>query len=250
MNEQRKNLIKKIYNALKNGEISKGNQLLPERELAKKFNVTRSALREGLIYLEALGIIEIRERQGIFIGEGRLEYITEGLENLSSSSPVDILSQVFEVRLMIETPAAELAAQRRTDHDIILLKEELDFFHYLNTTNHKDKSLLSTQHNAILHNLIVAAAHNTVLQRIYEGISRLSQNAFTALGNSYLDFHPYIRWPDVLFKEHKNLVDAIIEGNPDKAKAMSILHLERSKLRDQEAIRSSQFFLKNNTSSI
>ena len=65
MNEQRKSLVKKIYQALKNGEISRGNQLMTERELAEKFGVKRSPLREALIVLETMGVIDIRGRQGI-----------------------------------------------------------------------------------------------------------------------------------------------------------------------------------------
>lgn len=242
MNNQRKNLIKRIYEALKNGEISSGNQLLTERELADKFEVKRSTLREALIALETMGVIDIRERQGIFVGEGNLDAMTQGLELLSSSSPVDIISQVFEVRTMFETSAAELAAKRRTDRDISLLKGELEFFNYLIETDHPEKSLLGYKHNAILHNLIISAADNTVLQRIYEGISRLSQNAFTAMRTD-LNFNPYARWSEILFKEHSDLVEAIIEGDPARARAMTMLHLENSKIRNQEAIRKAQLLL-------
>lgn len=243
MNEQRRELTKTIYNALKNGEISRGNQLLPERELAIKFNVKRSSLREALIALEALGVIDIRERQGIFIGEGGLENMTQGLDLLSYSSPVDILSQLFEVRSMIETSAAELAAQRRTERDISLLRNELEFFQQLNSSDHPEKSSLGAQHNTILHTLIIGAAHNTVLQRIYEGISKLSQSAFTALGNSSLDFHPYSRWPGILFKEHEELVEAIIQADAPRARSAILLHLENSRTRNQNAIRSAQMLL-------
>lgn len=245
MNEQRKSLIKAIYEALKNGEISRGNKLLTERELAEKFNVKRSTLREALIALETMGVIEIRERQGIFVGEGSLETMTQGLDLLSSSSPVDIISQVFEVRKIFETSAAELAAKRRTERDISLLKEELDFFRYLIESNHPEKSFLGYKHNAILHNLIIAATHNTVLLRIYEGISKLSQNAFTAIRTD-LDFNPYARWPDILLKEHTDLVNAIIEGIPEKARNMTTLHLENSRIRNQEAIKNAQMMLMKN----
>lgn len=244
MNEQRRELVKAIYAALANGEITKGNQLFPERELAEIFQVKRPSLREALIALETLGVIDIRERQGIFVGEGGLDYMTQGLGLLASSSPVDILSQVFEVRMMIETVAAELAALRRTPRDVELLKEEIDFFRSLNASKHPEKTALGSQHNSILHTIIIAAAHNTVLQRIYEGISKLSQNAFTALGNSSLDFHPYSKWPEILFKEHEDLVEAIIRQDADKARATMLLHLENSRVRNQNAIRSAQLLLK------
>ncbi len=234
MDKQRKDLIKIIYGALINGEICVGNKLLTERELAEKFQVKRTKLREALISLEALGIIDIRERQGIFIGDAGLEYMTRGLE-LLSSSPVDILSQVYEVRIILETSIAELAAQRRSERDILLLKEEIDFFNYLYATNHPNKGILGSQHNTILHNLIALAARNTVMQRIYECLSKISENSIAAMGSSGLNFHPFAEWPELLLKEHIDLVEAIVDGDPEKAKKMTIIHLENSRIRNQSA---------------
>lgn len=244
MNEQRKELIKNVYNALKNGEISNGNKLFPERELAEKFQVKRATLREALISLEALGIIEIRERQGIFIGGEGLESITKGMNIQSSSSPVDLLAQVYEVRTMLEPSAAEVAAARRNDRDISLLREEIEFFRFLEETNHSEKGSLGSQHNMILHSLIINATHNNLLQRIYEGLSTLSQNTIVAMGVNSRDFHPYAKWPQILLKEHEDIVKSIIEGNPAQSRAMTILHLKNSRTRNLYAKRQAESFLK------
>ena len=243
MNEQRKALVKTIYQALKNGEISKSNkQLLTERELAEKFGEKRLSLREALIVLETMGVIDIRERQGIFIGEGSLETVSQGLELLSFSSPIDIISQVFEVRAIFEPSAAALAAIRRTDRDIALLKNELESMQkIINVKNLRDSPLVN-KHNAIFHNLIIAATNNTVLQRIYEGISKLSQDTFTVMRTN-LNFNPYQRWPVILQKEHNDLVNAIIKGDSEKAREMSLIHLGNSRSRNHEAIHSTETIL-------
>lgn len=233
MNEQRKTLIKSIYSALQKGEISQGDKLLSERDLAEKFNCKRTTLRESLISLEALGIIDIRERQGIFIGGAGLENFTRGLDLLTSSSPVDFLSQIYEVRMMLEASTAELAAARRTDRDIVILRQEMDFFRYLLKTDHPDKGPLASQHNIILHNLIGAAARNALLQRIHEELSKLSQNAIAAMGTTGLHFHPFSRWPDQLLQEHHDIVEAIANGDGNRAKAAIVVHLENSKRRNQ-----------------
>lgn len=236
MNPQRRRLIKNIYEALKNGEISRGNKLFPERELAEKFQVKRSILREALIALETLGIIEIRERQGMFISDGNMKSLAEGLEFLSSFSPIDILNQTFELRLMIETSATELAAKRRTERHISLLQAEIDFFEKLNATDHPSKPVLGFQHNIILHNIIIEAANNMVLLQVYKSISNLSQNVFTVLGSSELNFHPYKLWPDQLLEEHRNIVKAVIDGDGEKAREYMKIHLQNSQERDQRTI--------------
>ena len=66
MNQQRQALIKDLYESIENRSIIRGQQLLTERELCDIFHVKRSLLREALVALEALGVIDIRERQGMF----------------------------------------------------------------------------------------------------------------------------------------------------------------------------------------
>ena len=78
------------------------------------------------------------------------------LELLSFSSPVDIISQVFEVRTIFEPPAAELAAIRRTDRDIALLGNELESLQNIISVRESEREPLGSKHNAILHNLIIA----------------------------------------------------------------------------------------------
>jgi len=240
MNPQRKKIIKEIYKALKKGEISRGDKLFSERELAEKFQVKRSIIREALIALETLGIIDIRERQGMFINQGNMKTLADGLEFLSAYSPLEILNQTFELRLMIETNAAAFAAQRRTEHHVKLLQAEIDFSEKLYNSNHQSKASLSFQHNVIIHNIIIEAANNMVLREIYKSISNLTQNAFSVLGDKELYLHLYELWPDELLKEHKNIVNAIIDGDSRKAKEYMRIHLEKSLKRNEQIINIAQ----------
>ncbi len=65
MNETRKDLIRRLTDLVSQGNVVTGGKLPPERELAALLGTTRPLLREGLIALEALGLLEIRDRQGI-----------------------------------------------------------------------------------------------------------------------------------------------------------------------------------------
>lgn len=232
MNEQRKNLINKIYKALQNQEITIGNKLLSERVLADKFSVKRPVLRDALIALEALGVVDIRDRQGTYLAEATMSNMTEGLEQIAST-PVDILSQVFELRIILEVPMAELAAQRRTNHDMILLKNEMEFLENLDASNSCNKGELGSLHNNILHNIIASSTHNRVLLRIFEGLTKVSQNSIAAMGNNGIAFNPFTTWPKILLQEHWNIVNAIISGDSDLAKKNMICHLKNSKKRNQ-----------------
>ncbi|MFY9383317.1 MAG: GntR family transcriptional regulator, partial [Acetomicrobium sp.] len=65
----RKELAINIYNLIKEGKLGHNGKLPSERKLASMCNVTRPLIREALAILEAFGIIEVRDRQGIFIRE-------------------------------------------------------------------------------------------------------------------------------------------------------------------------------------
>ena len=67
MNEKRRLVIEKLLEKIHSGEIVVGDKLLPERQLAEAVGETRPVMREGLIALDAMGVIDIRDRQGIFL---------------------------------------------------------------------------------------------------------------------------------------------------------------------------------------
>lgn len=247
MNKQRQELIHTIYIALKRGEITRGNRLLSERELVEKLNIKRSLLREALIALDTLGVIEIRERQGMFVSTGGAKALASGLEFLASThSPVELITQAFEVRLMIETKAAALAAERRTEHACCLLKTERDLFVRLMKEDHPSKASLGFQHNTILHHTIMGAANNQVLLETFRGVSAVTQNAFSLLGSSNFNFHPYALWFDTLAQEHIDIVDAVIDGDAQKSYEAMERHLLNSVDRNNKILNETSFILYDN----
>jgi GntR family transcriptional repressor for pyruvate dehydrogenase complex len=64
---KRKAAVQAILAAIKGGQFSAGDQLPPERELAQKLGLSRNLLREAIGALEALGIVEVKKRLGIFV---------------------------------------------------------------------------------------------------------------------------------------------------------------------------------------
>lgn len=235
MNDAKRELIKKLYNAIQQGDISNNGILLPERELAGRFNVKRSFMREALLALEAVGVIDIRERQGMFVGGKGTQNILESL-NLLNIWPSDAVAQVFELRTMIEGPTAAFAAIRRNDRDIVEIRKILSKLRELREGNHPEIGALGMRLNALLHTAIVEAAHNTILIRIYEGTSRLYTEGIMALENLERNNLPYEIWPEAIFHEHQAIVDAIIKGDPEGAQSSAVDHLENSKNRIQGII--------------
>ena len=91
--------------------LQPGDALPPERELAERYRVGRSSVREALRMLESRGLIESRG-SGAFVVAAWRNPFQEPLSLVVAGEDVD-RTQLFEVRRMLEAEAAALAAQRR-----------------------------------------------------------------------------------------------------------------------------------------
>ena len=127
MNESRKILVEKVYAAIKDGSIVKDGKLPTEREMAALMTTSRTSMREALIVLETLGIIEVKGKQGLFVKDAGMGRLNQSLD-LYATWPADIIPQIFQVRIMMESPAAGLAARNRTDADLAKMAECLAQF--------------------------------------------------------------------------------------------------------------------------
>lgn len=223
MNKKRDEIIAKLKELIKTKMYAKGSKLPAERELADMLGVSRSLLREAIITLEAWGVIESVERQGIFVVTPFLGDFSESIEFMPFWLE-DLLPQVMEMRWLLNVSAAELAARRRTDEDIQKMKiciEKLKGGHCDTEEGKKDASCWEIT----VHNLYIAATHNAIMERVNEGLSSLIERN-TNLSN--VIFMTIDDCFDLVIAQHEQLVQAIEEQNARKAKAIMIQHLEDS----------------------
>src|ERR1051325_2365458 len=66
-------IVRQIKAMIAEGRLKSGDQLPPERDLAEKFLVSRTSVREALRALESVGLIEIRPGEGAFVREVAVE---------------------------------------------------------------------------------------------------------------------------------------------------------------------------------
>jgi len=118
------NFIKK---QIAEGVLKPGQQLPGERTLQELLGVSRFTLREALARLSALGIVEITHGKGAFIAQ---EMNPASLENvffpLFANQSMQHLIDFFEARMLIESEAVRLCAERRTKKDLEELKDILN----------------------------------------------------------------------------------------------------------------------------
>ncbi len=223
MNKKRDEVIGKLKGLIKTKLYSKGSKLPPERDLAATLKISRSLLREAIITLEAWGILESVERQGIFVKTPNLTDFTESIQFIPFWLE-DLLPQVMEMRWILNVSAAELAAHRRTDEDLMKLETSVGKLKSGNCDTEAGQRE-SSYWEIMLHNLYISSAHNPIMDRVNEGLSALIEKN-TNLSN--ITFMSISDWFDVVVSQHEKLVQAIRERSARKAKAIMIQHLEDS----------------------
>lgn len=103
-----------ILSRLAAGEFPVGSRLPTERKLADAYGVSRASVREAIVALEMIGVLELRKGSGIYV------------MSLGTNKEVEKLDigafELLEARRGIESEVAALAALRRTDGDLAELE--------------------------------------------------------------------------------------------------------------------------------
>lgn len=193
------------------GRFASGEKLPSERSLANDFGVSRPVVREVLRGLSDQGLVEIQAARGTFV---------RGPESADGARSLDVLyrrkdatvRELMEVRLMLETQSARLAALHATSSEVRAMKWCLDEFAKAGSV------LEEAQLDLAFHALIIKASHNTVFDIIYGSISPL---VFELMLRSLSDDHVKSAGAPL----HERLWCAIRDHDPDSAAAIMTDHL-------------------------
>ena len=169
-------VVNSIRQAISRGELSPGDRLPSERDLAAMLNVSRATVRTALKTLDGLGLIVIRHGSGIYVANGG------DLEMTIRRVATSLLLQkqpswdLFEIRETLETEAAGWAARRATPretNDICRLYAE---YRKRFKSGELDAEV-ANHYDTELHRLIVVATKNAVLARVMNNLTLLLQDS-------------------------------------------------------------------------
>ncbi|WP_030617725.1 FadR/GntR family transcriptional regulator [Streptomyces sclerotialus] len=182
------------------GDWPVGTKIPGETTLAKTLGVGRSTVREALRALAGAGLVQARQGAGVFV------VATEPQEDWAGQLRRSAVTDAYEVRMLIEVEAAQLAAERRTDADLTALHAALDRRRAAATGS--DAEFVDA--DIALHHAVVAAAHNPVLTALFgEFVPVLRQRLIDLV--ELLDLRSAD--PNHGDAGHAALVDAVATGN-------------------------------------
>ena len=107
----------RIVEMIKTGGLKPGDRLDSVEQLAKSFGVSRSAVREAISGLRAMGIVDVRQGEGTFVGDARAASFTLSAAGTLIQKREDI-RELSELRRILEVGAAGVSALNRSEEDL------------------------------------------------------------------------------------------------------------------------------------
>jgi GntR family transcriptional repressor for pyruvate dehydrogenase complex len=144
-------------------------RLPSERALADHLGVSRASVREALQHFRTRGLIVSKRGSGLYTVARR----RQGDPSCWMAQPTEAeRAEMFEIRLMIEAEAAQRAAMRAMPVDLQALDEALaNLQQAINQRDLEQEAEADTR----FHLVLVAAAHNTLLKRLYLSLDQALQ---------------------------------------------------------------------------
>ena len=153
------------------GDYKADDRLPSEHELMVEYGVGRNTVREAMQSLRTLGIVEIRPRLGAKV-------LDTGARNALASSAVSVLlrdqtiSELYDVRLILEPAAAERAAIHRTDADLLAMRRALAHYRVA-----YEMGTPVWEADIEFHQAIADACGNSMVAKVLAPVSDLLSNA-------------------------------------------------------------------------
>ncbi|MBC8503572.1 MAG: GntR family transcriptional regulator [Anaerolineales bacterium] len=193
----------KAYNQIKDQIVTTKmhpGSVISEAQLMEELNLGRTPIREAIKQLQAENLVTVTPRRGMYVADVK----------------VTDLTQIFEVRVELESFAARLATERITEEQLRHLRSLANKYHLADPT---DKEALISIDNEF-HSQIIEAANNKFLLKELEHFYNLSLRIW------YLAIN-YAQPEDINVDAHVAILEAIEAGDAQSAGHRMKTHIEK-----------------------
>jgi GntR family transcriptional repressor for pyruvate dehydrogenase complex len=205
-------IVEQIRALIREGRWAPGDQIPPERELAERFRVSRTSVREALRALEMQGVIDSRQGGGTFVRIADTEALVPPLAAAIMRGRRE-LAEVLEVRELIEPGIARRAAAHATEQHIMQLENLLE-----EQRGCIEQGRAFVDQDTAFHYTLAKAADNHILLRLHNLILDLLRESREG----------YLHVPDrprMSLRGHEAILAAVKAHDPEAAYAASLAHI-------------------------
>ncbi len=198
--------------------LHEGDMLPSTAELAERYGVSRTVVREAIADLAGRGLLQRGQgKETVVLDPGSSQL--HGLLEFRVLRDGVSAEQVLETRRAIEGITARLAAERRTEDDLSVLDEALD------DMKHAPDDRAYHDADVRFHHQLALATRNPLIALIFDGIESLvreqrirATQGHRARGEDFAPIH----------RAHRAIYDAVAKGNPAKAEQAMMAHLRQT----------------------
>lgn len=202
------------------GTLNPGDRLPTEREMALQHGVSRAVIREAVAKLLHEGLVTSRQGVGAFVASPA-QATSLVLDHKQLSQPQDF-RQLYELRLVLEGGAAEMAAQNCEPEDLVAISNSIEAMDGV-----AEDHAAYVKLDIAFHRAVAAATRNPFVAMFISFVDlKLQESIFVALKK--LDFRSTTT---TSIREHRVIYEAIQARDPAAASAAMRAHLQNSKRR-------------------
>lgn len=198
------------------GELLPGAYLPTETQLAETFGVSRTVIREATKTLIAKGLVEVQRGRGVIVREPASEETVAQTFSMLLRRRSVTFWHLWQMRVILETEVAGLAAQQRTPAQLYTLRQTMLAMENPDATL---ENLVDADME--FHYMLAHAANNPLLELIFQsvtGLMRASRKLTLSLSGA----------PRAL-RGHQQIYAAVDRGDAEDARAQMRDHLQAVK---------------------
>lgn len=174
-------VLENIQNSIRDGEFKPGVCLPSERELAERYGVGKSSIREAIKMLQVLGVVESSQGKGTFLRESLGPQIFRPLL-LDMMLQRSNAEELYEFRLIFDIAALKLATTKATDDEKLVIRQRFHEYKNLSEIHHPTADVADQE----FHKIILNATRNQFIIKMGILVMELCR-PYSKKGNAVLD---------------------------------------------------------------
>lgn len=202
-------IVEQLCAYIYNNEMGPGDRLPAERDLAAKLGVSRASLSQALVALEVQGVLSVRHGDGAIL----IRRPTEEGSIRALREHADRIPDIIEAREALEVKLAGLAAQRRTDAEMVAIDAAIATM---------EKEVEAGERGVIgdemFHEAITSAAHSSLLAKLMHEIAGL-------IRETRIESLSQENRPRASLEGHRRIADAIRKQDSQEAAQAMAEHI-------------------------